>query len=164
MYNKHPKTVSRGAQLAQIHIAKKELGMDDDTYRAFLMLHTGKASSAKLEMHERFKLIKAFENAGWKPKKKKPRKQNIPGRKPSYTERQSRYMIVLWGKLFDQGKIQNQDQSGGKLTSNEAMERWIAGVINKPGQQLPMKINPDNLAGSERGQLTEQLKRWVDRA
>ena len=64
------KPVSRGAQLAQIHIAKKELGMDDDIYRSFLILHTKKVSASKLEMHERFKVIKAFKDAGWKPKKK----------------------------------------------------------------------------------------------
>ena len=34
-----------GNQTARIHIGKARLGMDDDTYRAFLQRLTGKSSS-----------------------------------------------------------------------------------------------------------------------
>ena len=151
MYNNKPKTVSRGSQLAQIHIAKKELGMDDETYRLFLNNHTGKTSSAKLEMHERFKVIKAFEDAGWKSKNKKYQRK----KSTSYIERQSRYMIALWNDLFKLKKVNSK--------TNVSFETWIARQINEKGQELPVKINPDNLDANQRNKLTEMLKVWVER-
>ena len=41
--------MGRNPQLAQIHIAKKELGLDDDTYRDVLERVTRQRSSAGLD-------------------------------------------------------------------------------------------------------------------
>ena len=64
--------------LAKIHIAKKDLQLDDSTYRAAIdMISNGKTdSSAKLNRHERLELIKHFESLGWKAKPQKRRPKN----------------------------------------------------------------------------------------
>jgi len=56
----------RKAELAKIHIAKKALGLDDDSYRDVLRNVCKVDSSAKLDSQGRFKLLKHFERLGWK--------------------------------------------------------------------------------------------------
>lgn len=146
------RAVSRRSQLAQIHIAKKQMGMDDVSYRAFLKNNTGLESSGDLDMHGRFKLLKAFENAGWKPKKKR---KPTASEKTYYDNKQSRYMIALWNDLFKQNKV--------NTNSNESFETWVANQIKEANQQLPVRISPDKLDASERNRLIERLKVWVNR-
>jgi len=56
------------AALAKIHIAKKELGMDDDTYRAMLQSVAGVTSSKDLTAFGMAKVLTHLERCGWKPK------------------------------------------------------------------------------------------------
>ncbi len=48
----------RQRDLARIHLAKKELGLTDDAYRAFLMGLTGKASAKDLDGRERWMVLR----------------------------------------------------------------------------------------------------------
>jgi len=63
------------AQLAQIHIAKKELQMEDADYRAMLARVAGKTSSKDMTSVERQKVIAEFRRLGWKPENKGEWKQ-----------------------------------------------------------------------------------------
>lgn len=54
--------------LAKIHIAKKELGLDDATYRALLLRVTGKDSSGRMSGAERAVVLSELKRLGWKPK------------------------------------------------------------------------------------------------
>jgi phage gp16-like protein len=54
-------------QLAKIHIAKKDLNLDEETYRAIIRQH-GAESSAKLTMLGRAKVIKHMVQRGWEDK------------------------------------------------------------------------------------------------
>jgi phage gp16-like protein len=54
-------------QLAKIHIAKKDLGLDEDTYRAIIKEQSkGRtASSTDLTMLERARVIRHMVQHGW---------------------------------------------------------------------------------------------------
>lgn len=56
---------TRQRQIAQIHIAKKDLGMDDDTYRAMLMGVVGVDSSSKLDYAGMTKVLKHLRSSGF---------------------------------------------------------------------------------------------------
>ncbi|MCE0999409.1 gp16 family protein [Pseudomonas sp. NMI1173_11] len=58
----------RNQQLSKIHIAKKELGLDDDTYRALLSRITGQSSAKDLSPLDVAKVLQEFERLGWKSK------------------------------------------------------------------------------------------------
>ncbi|MBA5605855.1 regulatory protein GemA [Duganella sp. FT3S] len=60
--------MSRNANLAKIHIAKKQLAMDDDTYRAMLLAHGGVSSSKDLTLIGAAKVLAHLERCGFKPK------------------------------------------------------------------------------------------------
>jgi phage gp16-like protein len=58
----------RNQQLSKIHIAKKDLGLDDDTYRALLSRVTGQSSAKDLSPLQVAKVLSEFERLGWKAK------------------------------------------------------------------------------------------------
>lgn len=68
---------ARNNGLAQIHIAKQQLGMDDDTYRAVLWAVARVKSAKDLDHAGRAAVLDHFRKCGWKPK---PPKKPFPGR------------------------------------------------------------------------------------
>jgi len=68
---------SRKSDLAKIHIAKKQMGMEDDTYRAMLMHVAGVDSAGKLDMNGRMKVLHHLSTQGFKPKKFKGKPNNV---------------------------------------------------------------------------------------
>lgn len=60
--------MSRKTDLAKIHIAKKDLGLDDDTYRHMLQEVAGVTSSAELSERGLAKVLAHLRGLGWKPK------------------------------------------------------------------------------------------------
>lgn len=56
----------RKNELAMIHLAKKQLALEDDEYRAILLSVTGRQSSADLDWQGRKKLIDHFKKIGFK--------------------------------------------------------------------------------------------------
>lgn len=58
----------RNPSLAKIHIAKKQLGLDDETYRAMLLQHGGVTSAKDLTPLGAAKVLHHLEKAGFKPK------------------------------------------------------------------------------------------------
>ena len=61
-------------QLAKIHIAKKQLGLDDDTYRALLMQLAGVNSAKDLTASQLTKVLEHFKKSGFKGSKTYPGK------------------------------------------------------------------------------------------
>ena len=67
----------RNINLAKIHLAKKQLGLDDDTYRSIILQTTGKDSAAKCTDRQLEKVVKTFEEKGWKQNKNIKRFQPV---------------------------------------------------------------------------------------
>lgn len=57
--------------MAKLHIARKDLGLDDDTYRAMLQNLTGKRSSADCTDRQLVMLVAALRKRGWKDSRPK---------------------------------------------------------------------------------------------
>lgn len=105
-------------ELAKIHIAKKELGLTDQSYRDIIAVNFGGKSSAKeLSAQERASLLALFAARGWKKKSGKPVKhgRTATSRKDdnflriSPTDpdaRQKRYILAMWNALgYDVAKL-----------------------------------------------------------
>jgi len=73
----------RRSELAKIHMAKKELGLDRDTYEDVLWTVARVRSAADLDSTGRFKVIAHFKALGWKSKggRKWGRKPRVTGDK-----------------------------------------------------------------------------------
>ncbi len=86
---------SRQAMLAKVHIAKKDLGFDDDMYRDFLAKHTRKRSASQLNFYELQTVLNAMQKSGFKPTSK------IKGRRPSVAEQRKALLSKLEAILTD---------------------------------------------------------------
>lgn len=58
---------SRNALLAKVHIARKDLGLDDETYRAMLEHLTGWRSAAQCTDRQLVMVIASLRKRGWNP-------------------------------------------------------------------------------------------------
>jgi len=59
-------TAERNADLARIHIAKKQLGLDDDTYRAMLFAIGRVRSAGDLDFAGRRRVLEHLRSSGFK--------------------------------------------------------------------------------------------------
>ncbi|HWH86334.1 MAG TPA: regulatory protein GemA [Pseudomonas sp.] len=68
----------RNINLAKIHVAKKQLGLDDETYRAILARLCGVKSAKDLNARQLPLVLQEFERLGWQPVKTKHGKRPNP--------------------------------------------------------------------------------------
>ena len=137
----------RNGMIAKVHIAKKDLGLDDDTYRALLANITGKDSCSKMSMPDLEKLIKSLVNDyGWKVKIKNPKTGIERPFKPKADERSQRFIFRLWVMLAQYNVVNDK--------SREACNSWMRRVHGLPVEWC---------GGTELNRATEQLKAWGKR-
>ena len=86
--------------LAKIHIAKKELCLDEETYRGLLENMFRVASSKFLSNNQALKLIREFREKGWVPKTKPKKYDDKKGDRYSATPGQKRLVEVLWHNIY----------------------------------------------------------------
>lgn len=84
--------------MAKIHIAKKELGLDDDTYRDVLWRVTGKRSCKDMTIAQLQDVVKDMEKSGFKPKAAPKH-----GKKPSVIGKREPLMGKIHAMLTDMG-------------------------------------------------------------
>lgn len=135
-------TQLRNAELAMIHIARKDLGLDDDTYRDVLWTVGRVRSSKDLDWTGRKKLLEHFKAKGWKPsapRKAKATKPVAPG--------QPGLVRSLWDELHAAGKVRDP--------SDQALGAWL----RRNG--WPERV--EWLDGKQVTSAIEALKKWLAR-
>ena len=87
----------RRRELAAIHVAKKEIGLDDATYRYILRNYFNVESSADLDQAGRRKLLDHFKSRGWKGTGRERREpgNHFPGGAVPSSDR-----ALLLGKIY----------------------------------------------------------------
>ncbi|MDH5525556.1 MAG: regulatory protein GemA [Desulfobulbaceae bacterium] len=100
------------ADFAKIHIAKKELGLNDEAYRDLLYFQFSKSSSKDLTFQEVGKLLSFFRTKGWKPKYNVKKGRKGSTKSTNFKEitgpnaQQKRYILALWNNLgYDVAKL-----------------------------------------------------------
>ncbi|WP_153116045.1 regulatory protein GemA [Rhodocyclus tenuis] len=93
--------VRRQPELAQIHIAKKDLGMADDTYRAILWSLGRVRSSADLDHAGRAAVLAHFRACGWKPKPPKAKPAAQRHKAPAATKEDISAKIAVQLRALD---------------------------------------------------------------
>ncbi|RVN34516.1 gp16 family protein [Sinorhizobium meliloti] len=93
--------------LAAIHVAKKQLGLDDDTYRSKLTNITGKASAKDMTEDERQKVLTVFRDEGFAVAENGRR----PDGRPKLTGRFAAKLQALWIAAHNLGIVENRDDA-----------------------------------------------------
>ena len=127
----------RKAMLAKAHIARKELGLDDESYRSILVRITGRESSGKCTRPQLVDLLGEFKRLGWKG--------SAPARhRPASDKAHVRKVFALWKDLCDAGCVRIPSRAGLMMFC-----RRMAGVDD------PEWLTPDQAA-----KVIEGLKAW----
>ncbi len=94
------------SSIAAIHVAKRDLGLDDDTYRAKLANITGKSSVKDMTEVERQKVLTVFRSEGFKPKA-----DRRPDGRLKLSGRFAGKLQALWIAGWNLGIFQNRDDA-----------------------------------------------------
>ena len=131
---------TRRALLAKLHIARKELGLDESTYRAVLERVTGEESAAQLDDTQIVRVLEDLKSRGWIPKVRadKPRTSSTP---------HVRKIWALWNDMC---------RAGIPRTPTRAALR--AFVETQTGVADPEWLTPEQASA-----VTEALKAWQRR-
>lgn len=140
--------------IAKIHIAKKQLGLDDDTYRQALATATsGKTSCANMNENELQAVLDAFKSKGFKPKKAKtPRRLSPPGGQAKVPEIDK--VRAIWITMANHGFV--RDSSEDAL---DAYTKRMSAKLNKGVGVDAVKWLNAYLASK----VLEMLKQWHKR-
>lgn len=124
--------MSRRNLIAQIHIAKKQLGMAEDSYRALLQRHGG-ASCTELNVMQLSKVVAELKQKGFKAYSKRR------GPKSSKFNSQGDKIRALWITMAKQGIISSADEgalrsyikrmTGGKFDAAQFCDAGTASRI-----------------------------------
>lgn len=88
--------------LKTIHVAVRDLGMDNDTRRDLQLLVTGKESLKEMTGAEQLAVLDALKERGFRPSVGKASRTH---RRPA-TRGDIRFCHVLWGKLVKAGVVE----------------------------------------------------------
>jgi phage gp16-like protein len=123
-----PETKRRRA-IAKIHCAKRDLGLDDETYRGLLQRVTGQQSAADLDDRALGAVLDELRRLGFRS----PRTSE-PDQRPG--EPQERLAIALWRDLGKLGVLDDPSERGlrkfaAKLIGVDSMQWADAPELNK---------------------------------
>lgn len=133
----------RKAMLAKVHIARKDLALDEATYRGMIArISAGRTDSAgRLRFSELHDLLQDLRAKGWKPKAA----TTARGRAK---DPQSRMIRGIWLQLADAGVVRDRSEA-----SLRAYVKRMTGADD-------MRF----LASDAKSLLIEELKAWASRA
>lgn len=129
--------------LALIHLAKQQLGLDDDTYRALLENVAGVRSARELDAAGRAAVLARLREHGFRPFAGTAARRGTP---------QARYIRWLWSRLVNAGRLPRDAQIGAWLKAHT--RRWHPRGIGW--------ARPESLPRDVAGRVIRQLHAWLD--
>lgn len=126
-----------------IHIAKRDLQLDDDTYRQLLITVTGKASTRDMTVPQLDTVLGAMKKRGFRIKTAK--KANST--RPLDDSPQSRKIRALWLEMTDAGIIRDRSEA--------ALAHWVK---RETGVDSLQWLNSEQACA-----IIEKLKQWQRR-
>lgn len=134
------KHVDRQRLIRLIHVAKRDLALDDDSYRAILQRIGKKASAADLAVPELEKVLEHMKRSGFKVRSKK-------GDRPQASDDQSKMIRGLWLELAGMEVVRN--------SSEAALGAFVKRMAKVDTLQW--------LSTEQASQVIEHLKEWLGR-
>jgi len=128
--------LSRNPLLAKIHIARKELAIPEEQYRALLVRITGQNSASVLRDAQLQAVLDEFRRFGWAPANtfKRSDKKHV------------RLVFALWTEL-------------GRLGAVDATRPALRAFVERQAGVA----DPEFLTAQEAYKVTEALKSWIER-
>lgn len=136
----------RRARLAKIHIARKKLAMEEDSYRALLRRITGHDTSAALDIIQLDAVLQEFKRLGFH--------EGVPRRwRPASQKPHVRKVFALWHAL------KPYLENGSDSALRAFVRRQTRSAAHPDGVADPAFLNPEDA-----NLVIEGLKAWLKRA
>lgn len=142
--NTAPSNANRARLIKLIHVARRELQMDDDTYRLMLAGMKGlggTTSTAALSVPNLYRVLEQLKAKGFKVRPTKGAKR------PPAGDPQSRKICSLWLTLRDLGALRDP--------SEEALLKFVRGMTEVEALQW--------LTSEQASLVIEAMKKWIAR-
>ena len=136
------------AQRAKVHVAKKQLGLDDATYRAVLHRAAGITSVADAGPSHFDAILAEFRRLGWKAQSATPKGGKAP-RRPLSKNAQIRMIYAVWGDISPMLAV------GDESALRSFVQRMTKTEANPAGVSAPEFLKDD-----QPGKVLEGLKAW----
>ncbi len=130
-----PLARARHRQIAQIQIARKQLAMDEGTYRAVLLRITGERSLTACDLSALEKVVGEMRRLGWTP----------TGKRPTARHPHVRKVYAMWTSM-------------ASLLGEPSHAALCAFCKRQTGVELP-----EWLDGHQAAKVIEGLKAWKER-
>jgi len=145
---------SRQSLIRLIHVAKRDLALDDDTYCAMLIAATGKDSSAGLSVPQLERVLAHMKKSGFTVRHKTPKDRPRDSAHPPgglsrniAQDAQSKKIRALWLSLHDMGAVHD--------CSEAALGAYVKRITRIDALQW--------LDGDQASHVIETLKKWQER-
>ena len=139
-----PSNPNRVRLIKLIHVARRELHMDDDTYRLMLAGMRGldgATSTADLSVPNLLRVLEQLKQKGFKVR------PNKKAKRPLADDEQSKKIRALWLTLHDMGAVRDP--------SEEALAKYVLRMTKVAALQW--------LTAAQASQVIENLKQWMGR-
>ncbi len=145
--------------ITRIHVAKGQLGMDDEEYRFMLQATTGKTSSKAMDIAELQAVENHLKKLGFKPKARNTGNKRISPvsrHKASDQKTQVDKLRAMWIEMANAGLIRDG--------SENALECWVQRMSARYNHGRGIeKVDWLMMDADLASQLIESLKQWEQR-
>lgn len=139
-----PSNPNRVRLIKLIHVARRELHMDDDTYRLMLAGMKGldgATSTADLSVPKLLRVLEQLKQKGFKVR------PNTKAKRPLADDEQSKKIRALWLTLHDMGAVRDPSEA--------ALAKYVLRMTKVAALQW--------LNAAQASQVIENLKQWMGR-
>ncbi|MCK8129919.1 regulatory protein GemA [Pseudoalteromonas sp. 2CM39R] len=140
------------AKLIQlIHIAKGQLGLDDDTYRAALLGSAGKTSCSQMSLPELNKVLEHFKKAGFKAKAKRRLSPKSSAKQLGEINK----IRAIWISMHKQNIVRDGSET--------ALDAYVNRMLNRAKEGVNVSYHTQFLTQQQAFKVLESLKQWQKR-
>ena len=140
------------AKLIQlIHIAKSQLVLDDDTYRAALFGSAGKTSCSQMSLPELNQVLEHFKKAGFKTKAKR----RLSPKSSPKQHGEINKIRAIWITMHKQGFVRDGSET--------ALDAYVNRMLNRAKVGANVSYHTHFLTQQQAIQVLESLKKWHKR-
>ncbi|WP_354624863.1 regulatory protein GemA [Psychromonas sp. MME2] len=145
--------VSIKTLITKIHIAKGQLGLDDDLYRAILKEATDKTSCSEMNFAELMMVLHSMEKRGFKakaPTNKNGKRFSRPSDQTAYSRKPQDKIVAIWITMQRHGFV--------KDGSETALDKFINNQTRQTGMFAVTSLR--FLSPQQASKIIETLKKW----
>ncbi|AFY60337.1 regulatory protein GemA [Synechococcus sp. PCC 6312] len=140
----------RRSLLAKIHVAKKQLGLSEDQYRAIVAGEGGAESCSELTLDELGLVLSEMERLGFKAKQSE---SLSPRSRDKTVKTQTDRLVALWINLYQAGAVKNR--------SHQALQEFVIKFLGANVKVMPGVDPLQALSWRQKQKTIGALEKWL---